>query len=156
MTNDWDAEHTARELLAILPLLSRIVAGAMQHEAGEETTLPQFRALALLAETPQTLSALARRRRVSLQSMGTVAQALVERGWIARSPDPHDRRQHLLALTEAGRAHYKQVQAQTIRTLTPLLATLGSEQLHAVQVALPALHDALTQSEESYGSPAPR
>lgn len=149
---DWDAERTANELLAILPLLGRLAAAAVQREAGAEITMPQFRVLALLAAQPQTQSALARRRRVSLQSMGAVVQSLVERGWIVRTPDLHDRRQHLLALSDAGRAQYEQAQRQTVRALLPLLASLSAEQLRAVRVALPALHTALTQEEDPHGT----
>lgn len=144
-------EQTTRALLDILPLLTRIVAGAVQREAGADTTMPQFRVLALLAEQPQTLSVLARRRRVSLQSLGALVQTLVERGWIVRVPDPLDRRQQLLTLSEAGRTHYERAQDQTVRALLPLLATLDADQLRAVQVALPALHDALTHEEDPDG-----
>ncbi len=152
----WNAERTTNELLAILPLLTRIVAEAVRREAGAETTMPQFRALAILADEPQTLSALARRRRVSLQSMGTLVQALVERGWVVRTPDPLDRRQALLALSETGRSHYEQAQAQSVRSLLPLIATLSEEELGAVQVALPALHAALTREEDPDGNPSSR
>src|SRR6476619_6342086 len=104
-----------RELLAVLPLLNRIVAAEVRREAGEETTMPQFRVLAHLGAGPLTLSVLAKKRRVSLQSMSELVQALVERGWIARTPDPGDRRQHLLRLTDHGRAHYERAQEMTIR-----------------------------------------
>jgi DNA-binding MarR family transcriptional regulator len=117
--------------------------------------MPQFRVLALLAEQPRTLSALARQRRVSLQSLGTLVQVLVERGWIVRVPDPLDRRQQQLTLSEAGRAHYERAQAQTISALLPLLATLDAERLRAVQIALPALHDALAYEEDPDGNPSP-
>ena len=65
----------------------------MRAAAGEDTTMPQFRVLAQLSEAPRTLSALAKGRRVSLQSMSVLVQSLVERGWIERLPDPSDRRQ---------------------------------------------------------------
>jgi DNA-binding MarR family transcriptional regulator len=149
----WDAERTTNELLAILPLLNRIVVTAVQREAGADTTMSQFRVLALLAAQPQTLSALARQRRVSLQSMGALVQSLVERGWIVRTPDPQDRRQHSLALSEVGRSHYEQAQAQTVRALLPFLAALSAEELRAVQLALPALHRALTRGEALDGDP---
>lgn len=152
MTHQWDADEAARELLAVLPLLNRIVSTAVKQEAGEETTMPQFRVLALLAETPQTVSALARQRRVSLQSMGELVQALVERGWVVREPDPRDRRQQLLRLTTYGVEHYERAQVQTVRQLVPLLARLDSEELAAVQKALPALHRALTYEENTHGN----
>src|SRR5690349_7702539 len=98
-------EEAAEELLAVLPLITRIVAGEVRREAGEETTMAQFRVLTHLADGPLTVTALARRRRVTLQAMGELAQALVERGWVVRTPDPSDRRQQLLSLTDHGRAH---------------------------------------------------
>ena len=88
--------EATQELLAVLPLLSRIVAAEVRREAGEDTSMPQFRVLAHLAARPLTLSALAKKRRVSLQSMSELVQALVLRGWVAREPDPRDRRHDAL------------------------------------------------------------
>jgi len=136
-----------QELLAVLPLLNRIVAAEVRREAGEETTMPQFRVLAHLAAGPLTLSVLAKKRRVSPQSMSELVQVLVERGWIARAPDPGDRRQSLLQLTEHGRSHYERADAQTLRRLTPLMAQLSDEELEAVRLALPALRRVLIQEE---------
>lgn len=149
---EWTREDVARKLLAVLPLLNRIVAAEVRREAGEETTMPQFRVLAHLADGPLTLSALARRRRVSLQSMGELAQLLVDRGWLARTTNPHDRRQSLLGLTDEGRLHYEHVQSQTLQQLAPLLAGLSTGELMAVQVALPALHRVLTGEEDPDGN----
>src|SRR6476661_6626868 len=102
----WTAEEATRELLSVLPLLSRIMAAELRQEPGDDTTMPQFRVLAYLTEGPLTLSAIAKLRRVSLQSAGDLIQGLVERGWLTRTPDPSDRRQSLLYLTDAGRAKY--------------------------------------------------
>jgi DNA-binding MarR family transcriptional regulator len=139
--------EATKELLAILPLLNRIVASEVRREAGEDTTMPQFRVLAHLAAGPLTLSALAKKRRVSPQSMSELVQVLVERGWIARAPDPNDRRQSLLQLTDSGRLHYERADEQTLKRLAPLLAQLSQEELAAVRMALPALRRVLTQEE---------
>lgn len=144
-----ETEEATRELLALLPLLNRIVVAEVRREVGEETTMPQFRALGLLAETPMTLSALAKKRRVSLQSMGELVQSLVERGWIMRTPDLHDRRQHLLQLTHEGRLHYERAQEHMLRRLIPLVGKLRAEELAAVRTALPALHRVLAGDEET-------
>ena len=146
---NWTSEDATREVLAVLPLLNRIVGTEVRREAGEDTTIGQFRVLAHLSEGPLTLSVLAKRRRVSLQSMSELAQTLVERGWIARTPDPTDRRQHLLQLTEPGSAHYLRVQEMTIRQLAPLLAQLSADEMAAVRMALPALRRVLAQEENS-------
>jgi len=145
----WTSEDATREVLAVLPLLNRIVGAEVRREAGEDTTIGQFRVLAHLADGPLTLSVLAKRRRVSLQSMSELAQTLVERGWIARTPDPTDRRQHLLQLTKSGLAHYQRTQEMTIRQLAPLLAQLSADEIAAVRMALPALRRVLMQEENS-------
>jgi DNA-binding MarR family transcriptional regulator len=141
--------EATRELLVVLPLLNRIVASEIRREAGEETTVPQFRVLSELAAGPITLSVLAKKRRVRLQSMSELVQVLVERGWIERVPDPDDRRQSLLHLTENGRNHYERAQAQTLTRLVPLLAQLSDDELAAVQIALPALERVLAQEEDA-------
>jgi DNA-binding MarR family transcriptional regulator len=137
--DDWTPEQAAQELLAVLPLLTRLVAAEVRRE-GDETTMPQFRVLTHLAEGPLTVSGLARRRRVSLQSMGELVQLLVERGWVARAPDPTDRRQQLLILTEHGRQYHEIMQTRVMAQIVPLLARLDAHEMAAVQVALPALH----------------
>lgn len=147
--DDDTPERMAQELLSVLPLLNRIVAVEVRREAGEETTIPQFRVLAHLCDGPLTLSELARRRYVTLQSMSELAQILVERGWIARTPDPHDRRQQLIALTEHGRAHYQRALSLMIVRLIPLLAGLSATEIEAVRVALPALHRVLAGEAEA-------
>ncbi len=139
--------EATKELLAILPLLNRIVASEVRREAGEDTTMPQFRVLAHLAAGPLTLSALAKKRRVSPQSMIELVQVLVTRGWIARAPDPNDRRQSMLQLTDSGRLHYERADEQTLKRLEPLLAQLSPAELAAVRMALPALRRVLIQEE---------
>ncbi len=143
----WSAEEATRELLAVLPYLNRLVAAELRHEAGEETTMGQFRVLAYLTGGALTLSELAKKRRVSLQSAGEQVQGLVERGWIVRTPDPNDRRQSRLQLTDTGRAQYVRAQKSMIKHLVPLLSTLTPAEMSAVQIALPALRRALSHDE---------
>jgi DNA-binding MarR family transcriptional regulator len=143
----WTAEEATRELLSVLPLLSRIMAAELRHDPGDDTTMPQFRVLAYLSEQPLTLSAIAKYRRVSLQSAGDLVQVLVERGWVARTSDPNDRRQWLLNLTEVGLAKYQQAQDRMLHRLVPLIENLSNDEMNAVQVALSALHRVLAGQE---------
>ena len=144
----WNAERATQELLQVLPVLNRVIAGEVRAVAGDETTMAQFRVLAWCADGPQTLSTLARWRRVSLQAMSGLVQGLVERGWIARTPDPTDRRQQLLALTAAGETHYRAAQARILARLRPLLAALDPAEMAAVEQALSALGRVFTQGED--------
>lgn len=142
--------ETIQKLLAILPLLNRIVATEVRNEVGEESTIPQFRVLALLDTRPHTLSELAKERRVSLQSMSELVQGLVARNLVERVQHPSDRRQSLLSLTDSGRTHYTHIEEQIIKRLKPAMEELSPEERTAIQIALPALHRVLIQ-EEDYG-----
>ncbi len=143
----WTAEQATHELLAVLPLINRVVAAEVRREAGDDTTMPQFRVLSYLAEKPLTLSALAKKRRVSLQSMSELVQTLVARGWIIRTPTPNDRRQQLLQLTDHGRQHYERAQDRMLRRLAPLMHELSAAELAAIELVLPALRRVLAQED---------
>lgn len=147
--DEWTTEDATHELLAVLPLLNRLVASEVRREVGEETTMPQYRVLTYLADGPLTLSSLAKKRYVSLQSMGELVQTLVERGWVKRVPDPNDRRQQWLHQTEVGRVHYERAQEQLVRRLAPIIGRLDSDEMAAIQIALPALRRALLGMQES-------
>ena len=137
------AEESAQDLLALLPLLNRMMIAELRQNDSDDTTMPQFRVLSYLAEEPMTLSVIARRRRVSLQSAGELVQALVDRGWVTRVADPNDRRQTLLHLTKAGQQQYELANHRMLTHLIPLMDNLTSEEMAAVQVALHALRRVL-------------
>jgi DNA-binding MarR family transcriptional regulator len=141
-------EDLAHQLMTVLPQINRLMAVELRQEVDESATMPQFRALAYLHEQPMTLTALAQKRRVSLQSAGELVQALVGRGWVTRTPDPSDRRQSILQLTDEGRAKYNRVQERMQEQLTTYLALLTDAEHDTVQEALIALQRVI-QTQES-------
>ena len=141
-------EDLAHELMTVLPQINRLMAVELRQEVDESATMPQFRVLAYLQEAPMTLTALAQKRRVSLQSAGELVQSLVARGWVTRTPDPSDRRQSILQLTDEGRANYERVQDRMQEQLTAYLALLTASEREAVQQALIALARVI-QTQES-------
>lgn len=66
-------------------------------------SLPQYRVLSLLDEGSAAATALADHLAVSRPHVTAVVDALVERGWVERRPDPQDRRRVSHGLTEPGR-----------------------------------------------------
>jgi DNA-binding MarR family transcriptional regulator len=141
------AEEAARELLATLPLLNRLMINVLQRDQDDALTIPQMRVLEQLEGGALTSTELARRRRVTLAAMGEQIQTLVERGWVVRSPDPNDRRQQQLALTEAGLERHRRAYEGALTQLTTRLAGgLSGAELRAIAVALPALHRALADT----------
>jgi DNA-binding MarR family transcriptional regulator len=83
--------------------------------------------------------------------MSELVQSLVERGWVARLPDPHDRRQALLHLTDEGRRHHERASEYTLSRLVPLMQALSQEEMQAIRIALPALRRVLAQEEGNTG-----
>jgi DNA-binding MarR family transcriptional regulator len=142
------SHETAHDLLSMLPLLNRIMIVELRHEAGDETTMPQFRVLGYLYETPLTVSDVARRRRVSFQSAGELVQGLVERGWITRIPDPNDRRQSLLHLTDTGKQQYERAQGQMLERLSDLLDKLPDEDQAVIRRAMSLLQSVLVDEDQ--------
>ena len=136
---------TAQEILAVLPLFSRIMAVELRKETGDDTTMAQFRVLAYLSEEPLTMSDIARRRHVSFQSAGELVQGFVERGWVVRTPDPNDRRQSLLHLTDDGRAKYERAQSHMLERLASFMDQLDENEQTTIQQALQSLHRVLVQ-----------
>ncbi len=132
-------EDTSQHMLALLPLLNRLVATEVRREVGEAVSVLQLRVLITLLDEAQTLSSLAREYHVSPQALCDVAHNLVERGWLARTPLPHDRRQHLLAVTDVGRVAYSSARERCHGRLRSSLA-ISANRSWRPQVALPALH----------------
>ncbi|GAB4205415.1 MAG: hypothetical protein OHK0022_31460 [Roseiflexaceae bacterium] len=140
-------DRLAEELFAVVPQLHRLMDTGVRREMGAETSAPQLRLLSELQHGPQSMSALARQLHVSPQAISDLIHDLEERGWLARSPHPRDRRQQLLALTTDGAAAFAQARARALGQLTPLLGLLSEAELSVVAAALPALNRVLNQAE---------
>lgn len=143
------AERITRELLAVLPYLNWLITQELRTHGTDETTQVQLRVLGVLRDAPLTLSALARKRRVSLQSASEQIQGLVERGWVIRKPDPQDRRQALLCITPEGRSQFESAYEQVVSALTLLLAQLPDDEGEQVFQAMAALRLFLAKHEAS-------
>jgi DNA-binding MarR family transcriptional regulator len=84
----------------------RIVLGQLVRRLRAEHSFPISHGAVLGRldrEGPQTASALAVAERVRPQSMAQTVADLEADGLVARTPDPDDRRQALVGLTERGR-----------------------------------------------------
>ena len=102
-------------------------------------TLPQYRCLKLIAEERTTLTThLARRMQVTVPTMTSRLDGLVERGLVERQPDPRSRRQIRVTLTPAGWALVERYQAAITARLGELLLPLAAT---ARQRLLDALGD---------------
>ena len=97
-----EAAGLARELRALVGRLRRRIKEAADTL---ELTPSQWTVVNRLdRDGAATASQLAAAERVRPQSMAATIAALDERGWLVRTPDPHDGRKQLLSLSETARA----------------------------------------------------
>ncbi|MEO8393827.1 MAG: MarR family transcriptional regulator [Chloroflexota bacterium] len=146
-TQAASAEQIARELLTIIPRLNRIIARELRDEFGDDATIVQMRVLGEIADDPLTLSALARKREVSMQAASEHIQSLVERGWVVRVPDTADRRQSLLNITEEGLRRLTEVRAHIATRFAPFVERLAPEEAEAIHQGLLGLRRSLVDDE---------
>ena len=67
-------------------------------------------------------------------SLSRMLETLEDRGWISRTVPPHDRRQRVVTLTEAGRSVFEEASAETERIYRALEADLGPAYGPAISV----------------------
>src|SRR5207245_354836 len=111
-TADTSADRCARAVLDSLPPVMWFIRSKMRQQRTRGLSVPQFRALCLLARFPTaTLSHVAEHLGSSQPSASRLISGLVARGLVARKESSDDRRQISLVLTAKG----KTVQAASNR-----------------------------------------
>lgn len=149
MGDAWTAHTVAEALMRVFPSMGRFMSLYMRDVGEEETTIMQIGVLFQIQKEPMTASELAKKRRVSLQAASVLVQGLVQRGWVSRTPDPHDRRQYLIQITPEGSEHAETTRKQIANYLARFLEGLSAEALEAGGVFLPALYTLLTTQMEA-------
>ena len=125
------AERVTAEQLAISlrEAIMRLNRRLRQARAVGDLTFSQLSALTSLqlagALTPRELADV---ERVQPPTMTKIVGKLEERGLVARTPHPTDRRQVILAATEQGRAVYAQFEQARNEWLALQLAELTQEE----------------------------
>ena len=112
-----------------------------------EVSLHEYDVLYTLSKCPkaQRLGVLGRHLMLSQPGLSRLVERLVERGLLARQPDPADARATLLSLTDEGRA----VQRRVGRTHARSVADAMSSRLTPEQMStLTALAALLNRTEE--------
>ena len=141
MSKSSEVKAVAQEIVKVIPLVMRtIVAG--QRRWNYPMSPAHFRLLTTLASHSCNLSELALRQAVSLPTMSNSISVLVERGWVKRTPSPHDRRQVLLELTPDGRAVLADMKNRAEARVAELLGELSPDELADLVAGLAILERA--------------
>ncbi len=135
-------DATADELVDTVLAASRAlvaVAARSLAAAGDEVTLPQYRALVVLAARgPQGTAELAAALEVNPSTVTRMCDRLVRKGLVRRYRQAGDRRSVRIALTGAGRDLVAEVTRRRRAELARLLAALPPGQHEPVIAALRA------------------
>jgi DNA-binding MarR family transcriptional regulator len=120
----------------------RIVLGQLVRRLRAENTF-SLSLVAVLArldrEGSQTTSRLATAERVRPQSMAQTVAELQTAGLVSRTPDPTDRRQVLIALTDEGRETLNADRRRREGWLAEAIAKLAPEEQETLIRAVPLL-----------------
>lgn len=138
---ETDATVTASR--ALLGIIARSMVPAL-----ESVSLPQFRVLVVLSSSgPLRMGVLAQKLGVTISTFTRTADRLVTGGWARRESNPDNRREVLLALTDAGRG--------LVNTVTEHRRLLIEDVLLRMAPAdRQQLGDALTAFAAAAGEPA--
>lgn len=101
-------------------------------------TLPRFDVLASLARsgTGQTMTALSRHLLVSNGNVTGIVERLVTDGYVAREPDPMDRRSSIVQLTKEGRIVFDRMAAAHETWIAEFFATYSAADISKMKEIL--------------------
>jgi len=123
---------------ALLSAHARLMKGFAAEDVWQDLTMREYDVLYTLSKCPepQRIRELHRHVLLSQPALSRMVDRLVERGFVARCPDPADGRGVRLALTPAGRDRQRQVgrlHARSVaRAVTAALSPDELRQLHAL------------------------
>ncbi|HUY29527.1 MAG TPA: MarR family transcriptional regulator [Acidimicrobiales bacterium] len=117
---------------ALVAVAARSLAGT-----GEEVTVPQYRALVVLASRgPRNLAQLADSLAVKPSTASRMCDRLVRKRFVTRRAGPGDRRSVEVALSESGRRLVDEVTARRRLELERLLASVPLDEQRAIAASL--------------------
>lgn len=89
-------------------------------------------------------------------TMTSVLDTLERNGYIARLPDPDDRRRVLVDVTPEAQAVLNRLLPEVVQITTAVMAGIGEKQLKEFLGTLGRVRDAIAAVPEGLGPPAPR
>jgi DNA-binding MarR family transcriptional regulator len=100
------------------------------------------------AETPISLSELARSWSVSRQYVHQTLRGLADPNWVREQPDPANRRSVLLSLSQAGKDFWTKVEVSNNAFFTSLACGFKAEELQAAITTIRKLRANINEKEK--------
>jgi len=133
-------DECARQVLETVPLVMRTVRAEMRRHRAADLSVPQFRTLTFLSrQAGASLSQVAEHIGLTLPSMSSLVEGLVERKLILRNTHSVDRRRVTLTLTARGQSVLEAAHGATQAALAEKLAALAPQDRTIVVQAMQAV-----------------
>jgi DNA-binding MarR family transcriptional regulator len=143
----------AQRLLDVLPAVMRFVRKHMRSQRSRGLSVPQFRALFFLQNTPDAnLSCVAEFLGASLPTASRIVTCLVAKGFVTRRASATDRRQVRLVLTGSGKTVMEKARRVTQERLATELQSLDAEDRSALLRAMDGLSSVFAPALRTSGS----
>ncbi|MDF1834979.1 MAG: MarR family winged helix-turn-helix transcriptional regulator [Alteraurantiacibacter sp. bin_em_oilr2.035] len=129
----------ARFLPYQLSLASNAVSGRIAQEYRQrwELSIPEWRVMAVLGDAgPQTQRELTKRTLMDKVAVNRACKVLEERSLAQRTPNEHDGRSHLLALTSEGTTMHGEIMPLALEMERQLFAGFSAEELDLFRTLL--------------------
>ena len=115
--------------------------GVLRRYLDTDFTLTEVRVLYELAHRPPLAARdLVRDLELDAGYLSRILRRFEDKGWVAREPAPHDGRQHLLRLTEAGYATFGPLQQKSRDETAALLSAVPREARPRLIEAMDTVH----------------
>ena len=112
---------------------------ALAAQGFDDTGRSDGYVLRALAAGPTTVSALAERLDITKQGAGQLVEAMEQRGYLERHPDPHDRRARLVGLSARGQEVLRAARRFHQRYERQLVREHGPDRVAAFRALLTAI-----------------
>jgi DNA-binding MarR family transcriptional regulator len=140
----------AREVLDVVPMVTRVIRAELRKYGAREMSVPQYRSLAFVYRNEGTsLSEVGDHIGSTLPTMSSLVDGLVARGLVSRRTDSEDRRRMTLTLTEAGRARLESARAATLANLEERLRQLSASDRATITLAMRILSELFAGGKNS-------
>lgn len=111
------------------------ISRRVRYESTYSIAPHHFSVMCRLEDRPSTPSELAEIERVSAPSMTRTVAGLDELGYVERTPDPHDKRQVIVALTDEGQQVLKDTRRKRDAWMSVRVGHLDPEEQAVLQRA---------------------
>lgn len=140
-----ELEKVSADLIAIVPVVMRLIRAEMRGLAQPELSIAQFRILARLSVEPHTNKRLAEWMGVSTPTMSRTLSGLVQRGYVTRKSTNDDKREVSLSLTKKGKEKFAGIEERTRLRVAERMKEMSGAKLKQLDAGLLVLAEVFSK-----------